>query len=358
MSTNQFLGQTDPASALRRLEREARERVGVRPRAGIDVRAARCELCAGAEVRWGSMCEACRARLGSGRAAASALALPDDRFLHQIPATFYRASAEPNRPVVFVSPQIVELCGYPPDDFVARRMRLMDIVHPDDREAFGQSVATPRPGTDIEVTYRVLHANGSERWAHDRARVAATPDASLLDGVIIDITERQREQEHLAHQALHDPLTDLPNRRALDERLASELERVHRTGGALSLVVIDVDRFKEVNDRFGHGVGDRVLAELGRRLLGTVRTIDLAARAGGEEFVLLLVDTDFARALVTAERVRHAIGALPVAGLPVTISAGVACAAYQEAGDSLMRRADAALYRAKNDGRDRVVGAG
>lgn len=361
MSTNPHLGHADRTSALRRLENEARERGSAGSRAGIDVRAARCELCGGGEVRWGSMCEACRARLSgapSPRTGHELLALPGERFLESIPATFYRASAEPNREVHFVSPQIADLCGHPAGDFANRARNLIDIVHADDRADVVKSLSTRVPGGEVEIQYRVVHANGSQRWAHDRARVSVTPTATWLDGVIVDITNRQREQEQLAHQALHDPLTDLPNRRALDDRMLTELERVQRNGGALSIVVIDVDHFKSVNDRFGHGVGDQVLAELGRRLLGTVRTIDLAARAGGEEFVLLLVDTDLPRALITAERVRHAVGAQPVAGLPVTISAGVATANYAEAGDCLMRRADAALYRAKNDGRNRVVGAG
>gem|GEM_PF-5611750 len=152
-----------------------------------------------------------------------------------------------------------------------------------------------------------------------------------------------------------DPLTGLANRRAFEEALRVEKARTLRTGQPLSLVIFDIDRFKGVNDDHGHACGDRVLREVGRRLDGAARGHELVARVGGEEFAWILPDTDAAAALAAAERGRAAIGATPIEGLAVTISAGAA--AYAGNGDRLVERADAALYAAKRAGRDRVVPA-
>ena len=162
-----------------------------------------------------------------------------------------------------------------------------------------------------------------------------------------------------------DELTRLHNRRYLTTYLAREFERARSTGKALSLMVLDVDHFKSVNDTYGHATGDLVLVELGRRMLQATRSTDLAARYGGEEFVVVMPETDIAVACTVAERLRQAIGEKPFpAGqgnpdLPITISIGVAAVSPATANpDALFRAADEALYAAKGSGRNRVVAAG
>lgn len=160
-------------------------------------------------------------------------------------------------------------------------------------------------------------------------------------------------------QSLRDPLTGLPNRRALDEVLAKERERVRRGGPAFSLVALDLDHFKRINDTCGHAGGDAVLEEAGRRLQATVRRMDTVARTGGEEFVVLAPATSGDAARVLAERLRQAIASrpfeLPEGPLPVTVSIGVAASLPEEtAPEQPLKRADAALYRAKEGGRNRV----
>jgi diguanylate cyclase (GGDEF)-like protein len=162
----------------------------------------------------------------------------------------------------------------------------------------------------------------------------------------------------LVETARTDELTGLPNRRAFNEELARACARAARSSDPLSLCALDLDHFKNVNDRFGHQVGDEVLAKTAEVLRATLREGDVAARFGGEEFVALLPVTDSATAHAVAERIRAAIAAAPVRpGLGVTVSIGTAsatAAADHDASD-LVRRADRALYAAKRAGRDQVV---
>ncbi|MGD9694209.1 MAG: diguanylate cyclase [Thermoleophilia bacterium] len=160
----------------------------------------------------------------------------------------------------------------------------------------------------------------------------------------------------LEAQALTDPLTGLPNRRAFAERLAAELRRARRHGHAVSLAMIDVDRFKRVNDGHGHRVGDDALAEIARRLTATARAGELLARTGGDEFSWILPGAGSDEALEAAVRACRVVAATPVPGVgPVTVSVGVATTRGETAQDLLLSRADEALYRAKSQGRGRAV---
>jgi diguanylate cyclase (GGDEF)-like protein len=170
----------------------------------------------------------------------------------------------------------------------------------------------------------------------------------------------KREQElaaELRAEARVDTLTGLLNRRGFEERVPHELALALRNGWTLSLVSFDIDRFKSVNDEWGHETGDRVLARFGRALREHARSIDLTARIGGEEFVALLPETDSATAHRFAERVRTAFIHTNEPGVPgVTVSAGVASAAAPDADlELLLREADRALYVAKRSGRNQTV---
>jgi diguanylate cyclase (GGDEF)-like protein len=164
-----------------------------------------------------------------------------------------------------------------------------------------------------------------------------------------------RQQRRLSGLALTDPLTGLANHRAFHECLIGELARARRDAASVSLVSIDLDNFKQVNDRHGHPYGDEVLRSVGRRLRGAIRTGDLAARTGGEEFALILPGTDPGVALEVAERARAAIAEVAVRELRLSCSAGVACSP-DDADDAsgLCQRADGALYWAKRTGKHRT----
>jgi diguanylate cyclase (GGDEF)-like protein len=166
-----------------------------------------------------------------------------------------------------------------------------------------------------------------------------------------------RRLQHLSH---HDALTGLLNRRAFDERLRQELAGSRRTGMPLGLLMVDVDHFKRINDRHGHAGGDEALRMVAHRLASAARSNDVVARLGGEEFGVLLPATDAAGIRHAAERLRHAVGgqALSIAGreqaVTVSVGASMRLATHDDA-QALLRRADQGLYRAKAEGRDRVV---
>lgn len=170
------------------------------------------------------------------------------------------------------------------------------------------------------------------------------------------LRQQTEDFERLAHE---DPLTGLPNRRRFDEALAHEFARSARSGEAWSLAMIDIDHFKQVNDRHSHAVGDQALRAVADVLRACGRDMDTVARLGGEEFALLMPHTALAQALGVCERLRMAVRSHDCAGiapgLVVTISIGVA--AWPEHADAaaVMEAADAALYRAKAGGRDRVM---
>jgi diguanylate cyclase (GGDEF)-like protein len=160
--------------------------------------------------------------------------------------------------------------------------------------------------------------------------------------------------------ALVDPMTELSRRHVLEDALRRESGRLRRTGGSVALVMIDLDHFKRINDTHGHPVGDQVLARVGRLLRSSARNLDVPARFGGEEFAVLLYDTEMAGALSFCERFRANLLEMkvPVNGcgpVQVTASMGVAVGADLVDPDALVEAADRALYRAKSDGRDRLV---
>ena len=175
-------------------------------------------------------------------------------------------------------------------------------------------------------------------------------------GVTRDISERKVFEAELTTLAVTDPLTGLWNRRHTAELLAADLAQTERHGQALSLLMIDIDHFKTINDIHGHQTGDRVLIEVARRLVANVRGTDVVGRWGGEEFVVLLRFCGLPDAVAAAEKLRRQISdaAIAPAG-SVTVSIGAAQAAPGDDIAAWLARADAALYEAKRTGRNAVV---
>lgn len=241
--------------------------------------------------------------------------------------------------------------------------------------------------SDLVIAHKSVSRSHCRLWLDDghyrirdlgatnRTRVNDAPveESVLADGDHIVVGESilkfiaQTSVEAGYHQeiyqlATHDALSGLYNRRHFSETLDHEIARAHRHGHVLSLCIIDVDLFKSINDTFGHLVGDDVLRRIAGVIRGHVHGGDLAARIGGEEFAVLLPESDLAAAVAFADRLRAAVAATGFdacgAPRPITISIGVAALATPAAdGPSLMAAADAALYHAKETGRDRVCSA-
>lgn len=180
--------------------------------------------------------------------------------------------------------------------------------------------------------------------------------------IMLIVITSHRLQMDLQQQATHDPLTNLFNRRALKSLAERDIARSNRRGTLISLLMIDADHFKKINDAFGHAAGDAVLVAIARKIQASLRTEDVLARFGGEEFVVMLPDTSLKNACDVAERIRIAISniALPVLpdGHRFTVSIGVAeRRGVQQSFDELVDMADQALYQAKKNGRNKVIGS-
>jgi two-component system cell cycle response regulator len=225
-------------------------------------------------------------------------------------------------------------------------------------------------GVGVVVRARELNIDdaleGLARGAHDML-VDPVADAELVASVrsaarTCSLQEELRNRaESLEQLAFSDGLTAIPNRRFLDRQLSALISSARRHGRALAVALIDIDRFKAVNDAHGHAVGDVVLAEVARRLGARLRAEDHLGRFGGEEFLALLPDTSEQAAVAVAESLRREVCSRPIdteAGpLRVTVSVGWAVWRNDQPAHRLVARADDAMYRAKADGRNRVRGA-
>lgn len=171
---------------------------------------------------------------------------------------------------------------------------------------------------------------------------------------------RQSVQQTI-EMAVKDPLTDLHNRRYFENHFSSLFEKAQSSSKPLSAIMCDIDHFKSVNDTYGHDVGDAVIRECSLRIRKSIRNIDVACRYGGEEFVILMPDTNIELAQIVAERIRSEVSAHPVIAangahqVPITVSMGVSCIEDGDDTAKLLKRADVALYNAKRNGRNRVV---
>jgi diguanylate cyclase (GGDEF)-like protein len=206
---------------------------------------------------------------------------------------------------------------------------------------------------DTETVKRVF-----EGGAHDYVRKPFIPDE--LTARVDAAARLKAERDELSADASLDPLTRLPNRRALAVELQRECALARRGRPPFSVLLLDVDHFKGVNDAYGHAIGDRVLEEIGARLHARARTSDVVGRWGGEEFLVVAPDTGVEGALALAEDLRRAISEAPIGtdAASVSVTASVGAAAWErETVDELLGRADDALYSAKSSGRDMVVAA-
>lgn len=285
-----------------------------------------------------------------------------------------------------------EIYGFDPAFYEVSTSVLSDRIHPDDRARVGETFNDfLKNGGEYESQHRVVHDDGRVIWIRSRARVAEydetghplrvigsvrditarkTAEASLEE-VRLELEKANSQLEHLVEErtselvqlnlelqslARRDALTGLANRLAADERLLQEFTRFQRQKQPYSVMLVDVDHFKLVNDTHGHAVGDRALMHVARLLTSNLRETDLVARYGGEEFLLLVHTQDQGAALQLAEGIRRLVEVTPVSSrLSLTISIGVSDIREQDAGaEDALKRADDQLYRAKREGRNCV----
>jgi diguanylate cyclase (GGDEF)-like protein/PAS domain S-box-containing protein len=223
-------------------------------------------------------------------------------------------------------------------------------------EALQRMVAAGRHSLDEPFAAELTCKDGTRRFVE--IHISAQPDRCLV--VFHDLTQRREYELQLARIAHYDGLTDLPNRRLFTDRMEQALARAMRNGKMLAVCYLDLDKFKPVNDQYGHKAGDRVLVEAAKRMVQSIRTEDTAARLGGDEFVLLLVDLEsLAECERVVERVLSSLANLfeLEQGISATLSSSIGVAMFPGGGktpDELVRNADQAMYAAKQAGRNRT----
>jgi diguanylate cyclase (GGDEF)-like protein/PAS domain S-box-containing protein len=235
-------------------------------------------------------------------------------------------------------------------------LTIADVVDPED-VARAQAMIGAKLGRDVGTTYElVLRTKDGRRFqAEVSSQVLVRGGRPVaVQGIARDITERKTLEDRLRHEALHDSLTGLPNRVLFQDRLRAALAGARRGSYAVAVLLVDIDRFKPINDTFGHSSGDEMLRHLAEALAGVLRDADTVARIGGDEFAVLLIDSDEAGACHVAEKLLH-VSSEPcmIDGHALSVGASIGIALYPRDSvdlETLLQQADAAMYDSKRSG--------
>lgn len=254
--------------------------------------------------------------------------------------------------------------GYPPELHRGNRDVWLERVHPDDREMVRGAIIAAMTGVPQTYEYeaRLRHADGSYRWMAVRGKTVERDrygKATRMLGVRIDITEKKNAEERIRHLAHYDTLTGLPNRALLNERMPAAIAQARVRGNALAVLVLDIDKFKNINDTFGQAVGDELLVMVAKRMTEIAPPEDIVARVGGDTFVIVLCGAKRTHATRTAQRLLDSL-ALPIRTreLELVVTPSIGIALFPTHGtdfDTLLKCADTAMHRAKLGGRNHYV---
>jgi diguanylate cyclase (GGDEF)-like protein/PAS domain S-box-containing protein len=278
------------------------------------------------------------------------------------------------------SDETYRILGYEPDKHRPSFSAFLQAIHPDDRARVEQDIDAARKGGCFDIEFKVVLPDGRTRVLHGMGEVVlrgddlqpqiigtirdiTTPERTELLGVVQDITDQKELQWRLEREARTDPLTGCANRRHFLELAEHELARARRYAEEVSVLMLDLDHFKMINDQHGHPAGDLVLQKFVQVCQATLRAEDTVGRLGGEEFAILLPESGRDKALEVAERLCQSVAAAGIAtngkpALHFTTSIGVTSLEREDSNfGAVLSRADKALYEAKRAGRNRVVAA-
>lgn len=242
-----------------------------------------------------------------------------------------------------------------------------DKLHEDDYEKTMDSMRDLLMGTSnvYEAEYRIKAKDGTWKWYYDRGAISKVNHEGkpiLVSGIVFDISHQKnleqmlvKQNEELEELAFKDGLTGLFNHRVIIEKLLFDVNRGKRYGIEISVAMLDIDDFKKVNDIYGHLKGDEVIRAVADTIRKNIRIIDMAGRYGGEEYLIIMPETDLKNAYIVLERIRKDVEALSFEeGIKITISVGLAD--YQgQSGDELIHEADLKLLEAKRSGKNRII---
>jgi diguanylate cyclase (GGDEF)-like protein/PAS domain S-box-containing protein len=233
----------------------------------------------------------------------------------------------------------------------------LNFIPQNERDVLKKQYTSLTPQKPISVGTNKAMLNGKTRWLEWRKRAIFDQQGQVLKYQVVgvDITERKLAEEKIHFFATTDSLTGIFNRREFTRLLENEMERAQRYGTPLSLVMYDLDSFKWVNDTFGHDAGDDVLRSVTDLVMENIRSVDLAGRWGGDEFLVLMPQSDLSAAMSVAEKLRQTIAGHSFVKIDgITASFGVTMFVPQDDSNSLLKRVDDALYQAKKNGRNRI----
>lgn len=258
--------------------------------------------------------------------------------------------------LLYANPVLEKIYGRPLADFYQDKNLWFSVVHPDDRNRLTDAFSKLQQGGALTQQYRIIRPDGEVRWLEDRIKAVMDERGNVLrfDGVASDISERKQYEGRIEYLATHDALTGLANRHLLGDRLAQAIARSSRSQHLLALLFLDIDRFKDINDSFGHVFGDQLLQQVAVRLKENVREGDTVSRQGGDEFIIVLTDLQKPEdVVVIASKILHAFSSPFIVGsrrLYVTTSIGATLYPNDSTDiETLLKNADIAMYRAKRE---------
>lgn len=261
---------------------------------------------------------------------------------------------------VIFSPQMKRLLGYGPDEMPGVLDTWKNNIHPEDAPLVLSSLQAHLNGqrARYDATYRLKNRNGHYLWVQDRGRICERDEQGApvrAVGIVNDITDQKHTEQNLQKLASYDPLTNLLNRREGMIQLQAQMNLAQRQNTPLGIAFLDVDHFKRINDLHGHQTGDATLKKLGKTLKKTIRASDVICRWGGEEFLLFASNTNLNDMIALAEKIRtETQKAFSMDMCDITISVGITVTNGRENVSDALVRADLAMYRAKDNGRNRV----
>lgn len=266
--------------------------------------------------------------------------------------------------IAYVNPAFEKLMGYRADEVVGKNPKFLQGAATDDKTRY-QIRQAIRENKSIRAQILNYAKDGNELWMDINFVPLFDENDELVYYAAIerDLTELKKLQFELEDMAKTDSLTGMANRQAFMERANGEFNRAHRYSRSLSVIMIDIDHFKSINDQYGHAAGDQVLRQLGWQCHSQLRDSDFLGRIGGEEFALLLPDTPQDSAFHVAERMREQLSNTSIVldngiSLGITASFGVASVNEEDADfNAMLHRADVAMYNAKHGGRNQVKSA-
>jgi diguanylate cyclase (GGDEF)-like protein/PAS domain S-box-containing protein len=285
----------------------------------------------------------------------------EERFrvlVEQLPLVVYIDAIDDASSNIYSSPQVEAMLGFSPVEWRRDPDLFVRMLHPEDRVRVLEAHRVAHEGDGLSLEYRLIARDGRVVWVHDEARTVVGPagEPIALQGYLLDVTEKREAEERLRYQAYHDHLTGLPNRALFKERVEQALARRAPESPGVAVLILDIDDFKAVNDRFGHLDADAVLGDVGSRLRVALPPTMTVARIGGDEFAALVESEDPAGdADAAARSVSEALRTpTDLVGAEVFVTASVGVAVGDDV-DALFRQADLAMYRAKANGKAQSV---